>query len=410
MLRRLTDAAAGEAVLGVAVMARDGRGRVRFAEAAGSALSGEGAGRRTRPFTLDTPVRVASISKLVAMAGFMTLVERGAVALDADVSDLLGFPLRNPARPEVKITPVMLASHTSGLRDAESYPVPVGARLRDALTPGARGFDPGWWAAAEEAPGRFFTYANVNFAVLAQVVERVTGERFDRFMTRTVFEPLGLDCGYNWSGVSQAKRDRASASCRLDAGVWAPQVDAVVPPAPAVTVYAPGRPEITADDYRLGDNGFAFSPQGGLRASVSDLDALARLFAGEGRLGRKRLLSTANVQWMRTPVWTHDPAATNGNTDRGLMRSYGLAVQALSGRVGPDGDAFFGAGSGEWRGHLGEAYGLVSGLWWNVKDGRTLVYVINGTPREAGVEPGRRSALSPWEEDAIDAGLHAARR
>ena len=108
---------------------------------------------------------------------------------------------------------------------------------------------------------------------------------------------------------------------------------------------------------------------------------------------------------MQTPVWTYDPARRNGNTDLGLMRSYGLSVQLLTGHVGPDGDAFFGPGSRGWRGHLGEAYGLVSGLWWNVRDGRTLVYVINGTPGEAGTTPGRRSALSVWEEAAVDAGL-----
>jgi CubicO group peptidase (beta-lactamase class C family) len=42
-------------------------------------------------------------------------------------------------------------------------------------------------------------------------MERRSGERFDRLMRRLVFDPLGLDCGYNWSGVSQDKRDRASA-------------------------------------------------------------------------------------------------------------------------------------------------------------------------------------------------------
>ena len=241
--------------------------------------------------------------------------------------------------------------------------------------------------------------------MLAQVIERITGERFDRFMSRTLFQPLGLDAGYNWSGVSQAKRDRASAACRLEKGVWAPQVDAVVPRAPGVRMYTPDRPELTADDYRIGENGWAFSPQGGLRASTRDLDVLARLFAGGGRLGRTRLLSAATVRRMRTPVWTYDPAAANGNTDLGLMRSYGLSVQVLTGRAAPDGDAFFGPGSQHWRGHLGEAYGLVAGLWWNVRDGRTLVYVINGTPAEAATTAGRRSALSPWEETAIDAGL-----
>ncbi|MDP8916070.1 MAG: beta-lactamase family protein [Pseudomonadota bacterium] len=409
-LRRLADPAHPDAVLGVAAIARGPRGEVRFAEAAGSGLSGEGAAVRTRPFTLDTPVRVASISKLAAAVGFMRLAEAGRLSAEADVSGWLGFRLRHPAHPDVPITPALLASHLSGLRDTETYPVPVGRRLVDALTPGGAQFDPGWWSPAGERPGRFFTYGNVNFAVLAQVMERASGERFDRLMTRTVFAPLGLDCGYNWSGVSQAKRDRASACCRRTGGVWTAEVDAVVPPAPGVRILpAPDQPKITADDYRLGDNGWAFSPQGGLRASVRDLDALAQLLARGGRLGRVRLLRPGSTARMGRPLWRYDAAAANGNTDRGLMRAYGFSVQLLTGRPGKDGDSLFGPDSSGWRGHLGEAYGLLSGLWWNARDGRTLAYVINGTPRDGAVEPGRRSAFSVWEEGVVDAALGGRR-
>ena len=41
--------------------------------------------------------------------------------------------------------------------------------------------------------------------------------------------------------------------------------------------------------------------------------------------------------------------------DRGLMQSWGLSVHIPTGR---DGDAFFGPGSADWRGHFGIAYGL----------------------------------------------------
>ena len=404
-LAGLVSPAASKAVLGVAAIARGPRGRDTFAEAAGLAVRGEGERRRERPFGLDDPVRVASISKLAAMTGFMRLVEAGRADVDADVSDALGFRLRHPAFPDVRITPAMLASHTSGLRDSVSYPLPLGRRLQDAFAPGTATYEnAAWFAPAGEPPGRFFAYANTNFAVLAQVMERLTDERFDRLMTRLVFEPMGLDCGYNWSGVSQAKRDRAAAACRLENGVWAPKVDAEVSPAPQVRVVpAPEQPQLTADDYRIGENGWAFSPQGGLRASARDLDRLAQLFARGGRLGGKRLLQSATVERMQTPRWVHNGA--NGDTygNSGLMRAYGLSVHVLTGRAGPDGDALFGPGSEQWRGHIGQAYGLVSGLWWNVRDHRTVVYVINGTPSDP--PPGRRSALTLWEEEVIAAAL-----
>jgi CubicO group peptidase (beta-lactamase class C family) len=393
-LARLVDPSDSDTVLGLGVIARDRRGRVSLAEAHGRSVLGEGHARNERPFTLDAPIRVASVSKMVATAGLMRLVEARRLDLDADVSDLLGFSVRHPAHPVVRITPTMLLSHTSGLRNGRTYPVPVGKPLRDVLTPGSPGHDDGsWFAPADQPPGAFFAYADINFAVLAQIAERITGLRFDRWMTGAVLAPLGLDAGYNWSGVSQAARDRAAAPCRPVQGVWTPQTDAVVPFAPAVRVYADEG--VTAADYRVGENGFAFAPQGGLRASVRDLDVVARAFAS-GRIGDPR---------MGQPAWHHD--GRNGDTAKGYYRAYGLGVQVPTGVPGPGGDAFFGPESTDWRGHFGEAYGLVSGCWWNVRDGRTLAYIINGTPRPAEESPGRRSAATPWEETLIDAALRA---
>src|SRR3990167_6104397 len=151
-----------------------------------------------RAMTVNTPVRVASISKLAAALGFMMLVERGRVGLDDDVGDVLGFTLRHPLFPKARITPRRLLSHTSGLRDGPSYPVAFGRPLSAAFTPGGVQWDDGaWFGPANEPPGDGFAYCNTGFAVLAQVMEKVSGERFDRFMTGRLFRPLGLGCGYN---------------------------------------------------------------------------------------------------------------------------------------------------------------------------------------------------------------------
>lgn len=394
-----------DAVLGVAAMARDRRGRLVLAEAAGRGVRGSGPTRREFPFTLDTPVRVASISKLATAAVFMRLAESGAVRLDEDVSERLGWRLRHPAHPDVPITPRLLAAHLAGLRNGTSFPVPVGHALQEAFAPGGRHWDEGsWFAPATEPPGRWWAYADVNSAVLAQVLERATGERFDRLARRLLFDSAGLEVGFNWSGVGQAKRDRASACCSLVDGVWTPGVDAEVPPAPEPWINAaPERPGLRADDYRPGENGFAFSPQGGLRASVRDLDLWAVVF---GR-GGGTALSRGSVDEMSRPAWRWRTAAPNGTLGDGLIRTYGLCVQAPSGAAA---DAFFGPGSADWRGHFGEAYGLVSGLWWNRLDGRTLAYVINGTPRPAeAARTGSATALTPWER-AVFAAAQAAWR
>lgn len=72
-----------------------------------------------RPVTADDPVRIASISKLVTALGVMRLVDRGKLDLDRDVSDYLGWRLRNPAFPDRAITLAMLLSHRSSLLDGE---------------------------------------------------------------------------------------------------------------------------------------------------------------------------------------------------------------------------------------------------------------------------------------------------
>lgn len=402
-LMALADPSRPDTVLGFGVVARDGAGRTVLDTAVGE-------GRLTvdrklvgRPFALTMPMRIASITKLVAMTALMTLVEQEKLSLEDDAGELAGFRLRHPAHPDVRITPAMLASHTSGLRNGPSYPVPLGRRLSEAFTPGGRHFDDGgWFSPASEPPG-FFTYADVNFAILAQIAERVSGERFDRFLKRAVLDPIRIDAGLNWSGVSDSARMRSSAACRLVDGSWAPQVDAEFLPAPAVRVTTPPEaPDLTADDYVIGENGFVFSPQGGLRASMRNLDWLARMYAGHA--DGPQVLSRATLERMSTPVWTYDPANPNGHTDRGLLQSYGLSVHIPTGR---DGDAFFGPDSADWRGHFGQAYGLQSGLFWNRRDGRTLAYMISGTPRDAEGLSGARSAASPWEEVILDAALAA---
>jgi CubicO group peptidase (beta-lactamase class C family) len=402
-LAALADPARPDTVMGVGVIARDGAGRVVLEEAHGSGRLTVDGSLRTRAFTLDTPMRIASITKLVVMTALMTLVEAGRLSLDDDAGDLAGFRLRHPDHPDIRITPAMLASHTSGLRNGPSYPVPLGHHLAEAFTAGGRHFDDaGWFAPASEPPG-FFAYADVNFAVLAQIAERVSGERFDRFLKRTTLDPLGLDSGLNWSGVPDRVRARASAACRPVDGVWEPQVDGEVAPAPAIRVTTPAEaPGLTADDYVPGENGFVFSPQGGLRASVRDLDRLARSFAGHD--GVPGMVARETIERMSAPLWTWDPAAQNGDPDRGLLQSYGLSVHLLTGRAG---DAFLGPDSRDWCGHFGIAYGLQSGLFWNRRDGRTLTYMISGTPRDGEGLSGARSAAAPWEEVIFDSALAA---
>src|SRR5438552_19149176 len=61
-----------------------------------------------RRVTIDDPVRVASVSKMVTAIGVMQLVEAGKLDLNSDVSRCLGWRLRNPNFPDRPITLTML--------------------------------------------------------------------------------------------------------------------------------------------------------------------------------------------------------------------------------------------------------------------------------------------------------------
>lgn len=355
-----------------------------LAKAGGYAIDGLDTGRIMRT---ESPMRIASISKLVAAIGFMMLHQQDRIGLDEDVSELLRFTLRHPLFPDTPITPRMLLSHTSGLRNGPSFPVGLGRQLSDALTPGGKQWDNGaWFGPVSEPPGQYFAYSDTNIAVIAQLIERMIGMRFDLYMTRRVFEPLGLQCGYNWSGVPQNLRNYGAALYRKApsdegpwnaAGPWQAQLDAAIPRYPEILVTRSPEGEalrLMPDEYE-GGNGFVFSPQGGLRASARDLEVIARLIAGGGQLNGVRLLRPETVKLMATPVWRYDPAKPNGDAYGGAILAYGLGMQILT---DAGGDSLF-PGCAGWVGHAGDAYGLVSGLWVEPTTGRGMTYLVNGT-------------------------------
>ena len=352
-----------------------------------------------RAFRLDRPFRIASVSKMIAARVIVPIAEALPNGLEADVSDHLGFRLRRPAWPDQPIRLHHLLSHTSGLRNGPSYPVPAGRSLAEAFTPGARSYDAGAWFGPDAfPPGARFGYADVNFALLAQWAEQVTGLRFDRLMHERLFGPAGIDAGYNWSGVTARARSQAAPGLRWEGGAWAPQVDAAPPPWPTPAfLAAEERPGLKDSDIPPGENGFVFSPQGGLRISLEGMDRLARLFlADPGPLPR-----------MEVPAWRMGPGGAD-NED-GVFQAYGLGVQVLTGKRGPEGDAFFGPDSADWRGHLGDAYGWMTGLFWNRRTGESLAWTLNGMP-ETDRPAGRRTVLTAPEEDLIALGLSALGR
>jgi CubicO group peptidase (beta-lactamase class C family) len=336
----------------------------------------------SRAATADDPVRVASVSKLVVALGVMRLVEAGKLNLDRDVSAYLGWTLRNPDFPEVPVTLRMLLSHTSGLRDDADYAIPLGDTVRARLAD-RRAWD------VEHHPGNWFRYSNLNFPVVASVMESATGERFDRLMARIVFKPLKIDACYNWTMCGDAKVARKVVLYDAGGPVRTDGFATLRPDCP-VRLLQPTTP-CDLDAYTPGSNGALFSPQGGLRISARDLARIGQVFLKRGA----GFLKPASLAEMAKPHWTFDGG--NGDTEGGFNCSYGLAMQILATPNMPDcHDDLFGDGVRR-IGHAGEAYGLRSGLWIDMKRGKGVAFYATAVPDDA-TGKGAHSAFTPVEE------------
>ncbi len=346
-----------------------------------------------RPMTIDDPVRVASVSKLVTALGVMRLVEAGTLDLDEDVSTYLGWSLRNPTFPDVPITLRQLLGHRAGLRDDAGYALPLDADLEQWLT------QDGAWN-GEHEPGQWFSYANLNFPVVAAAMEGATGERFDRIMQREVFEPLGLDACFNWTTCSDEARARAVVLYRPDGEAIRDTQDFIENDCPAIPA---NDGSCDHESYVLARNGSAFSPQGGLRISARDLARLGQFLIVrspeeiefEYRLD-VNLGPPLGVIFIGSRMeFPHDMTSEGG-----FFCSYEHGFHTLPTPYHGCRDDLFavGATGTASTGHSGEAYGLRSGFWLGGSEapGSGVAYFATGLPEE-GALPGR-SAFTAIEE------------
>jgi uncharacterized protein YbbC (DUF1343 family)/CubicO group peptidase (beta-lactamase class C family) len=308
------------------------------------------------PMTPDTIFDAASLTKVVATApSIFLLIQRGRISLDAPVSKYLP-EFRGGWRDEVTIR--HLLTHTSGLRPDVDLDEPwSGARKGIEL------------ALAEEPrnrPGFIFRYSDINFLLLGEIVQRVSGEPLDRFAAREIYGPLGM----------RDTRFRAAASARIAAPVSAP-LRAAASARIAAPVSAPLRapesariaPTERIDGVML--RGVVHDPtsrrmggvagHAGLFTTAADLAKYARclmnggapLFAPDTVSLMTRVLSPPNVAQRRAGGWDIDsgyarprgalfPIGSYGHTGfTGTMLWIDQASRTfwlfLSNRVHPDG-------------------------------------------------------------------------
>lgn len=131
-------------------------------------------------------VRIGSTSKLFTWTAVMQLVQQGKLDLDRNVNDYLDFKIDEPYGKPVTLRHLM--NHRGGFEEG----------LKDLLS-----YDPATAPSTERylkdhprpmlfAPGAVPAYSNYGVALAGYIVQRVSGEPFEDYVARHIFQPLGM--------------------------------------------------------------------------------------------------------------------------------------------------------------------------------------------------------------------------
>lgn len=295
------------------------------------------------PLANDDIMRIASISKSFTATSLLQLVDKGIISLDDDVSDLIGFKIRNPHHPDVPITLKMILSHTSSIRDKEDY------FTLDHLNPAVYGD-------CEESyfkykPGEGYCYSNMGLNLAGTILEKVSGVRFDNYVKDNVIRKLGLYGGHNVDSLDNSRfaiiYSRKNGEYVESKGAYRPTADRM-------------------KDYVFGYSSPMFSPTGGVKISAHDLAVYMMMHMNYGEYNGIRIISEKSAKAMQTPVWKNEGSEED---------QYGLCLNDFINYI--DDEKYNVPGSYP-VGHTGGAYGLNSIMIWSPKDGWGIVAMTNG--------------------------------
>jgi CubicO group peptidase (beta-lactamase class C family) len=225
---------------------------------------------------------IASQSKAMTATAVMMLMDEGKITLDDPVEKYLPefrgqmvvaekdnehMLLRKPRHP---ITIREVLSHMSGLpfKSAIEEPtldgLPLAAAVRSyAMTP------------LQTEPGTHYQYSNAGINTAARILEVVSGMKYEDFMQRRLFDPLGMKDTTFWPTEEQAQR--IAKSYRPDnakTNLVETRIDQLI--------------------YPLIDRVHRFPmPAGGLFSTAQDAALFCRMLLNRGELNGRRYLSEA---------------------------------------------------------------------------------------------------------------------
>jgi CubicO group peptidase (beta-lactamase class C family) len=311
------------------------------------------AGRRFTDAT--TRLRMASISKAATARAACALAMRGALPLDVDVTWIVPWPDPPEWLGMHPVTARHLLSHLSGLTDLAGYLPDHGQSIMAFINDHPK-------AVSGRVPGNYFAYANINYVLLGHVMEAATGKRFDHILRDEVLLPAGITGGFNWAGVSLAKRANRLALYQRGLTGLTVEADADDADWQADLIWRGGRGYCFAE-YRLAHDTSLLSPHAGLRMNIIEAARLARHLGNASPAG----------ELQRQVAWQYDPTAQNGEDCDGLFTRFGLGLTIYQdhSRI-----------PSHLVGHAGHALGFAGGVWYNADTSTAHAYFLTGSRDE----------------------------
>lgn len=153
--------------------------------------------------TAETPVQIASVSKVLTATAVLKLVNAGKIDLDQKVNTILKtFPYQD-------CTIRMLLSHRSGMRNYAYFTdrdKSVWDRHNQLTNKDILNILATKDIALESKTGTRFSYCNTNYAMLALIIEKITGLSYKEAMSQMIFKPLGMTHTYVFDDDKDRKK------------------------------------------------------------------------------------------------------------------------------------------------------------------------------------------------------------
>ena len=146
---------------------------------------------------INTSYHMGSLPKTLCASAILQLYEQGLLDLHDAINEYLPYKIENWKSPDENITIYHLLVHKSGLLMTDDYgwnvwynTIPYPDYLYEFLHVNGSEYSPDIFFTEV---GNLYDYENVNYNLLAYIVELVSGESYEDYLNNNIFNPFGVD-------------------------------------------------------------------------------------------------------------------------------------------------------------------------------------------------------------------------